>query len=118
MARVLLINPPFYRLLGSHYNANSLGIAYIAAVLNVMQGGEKDVQLVARGNAIRTAVDTAEICKRRNGHLASMLPEKVTITSVETETEEIPREDGRMGSVSVIKINISGEGEMIKSDEE
>ena len=34
MARVLLINPPFYRLLGSHYNANSLGIAYIAAVLN------------------------------------------------------------------------------------
>jgi hypothetical protein len=34
MARVLLVNPPFYRLLGSRYNANSLGIAYIAAVLN------------------------------------------------------------------------------------
>jgi len=34
MARVLLVNPPFYRLLGSHYNANSLGIAYIAALLN------------------------------------------------------------------------------------
>jgi anaerobic magnesium-protoporphyrin IX monomethyl ester cyclase len=34
MARVLLVNPPFYRLLGSHYNANSLGIAYIAASLN------------------------------------------------------------------------------------
>jgi anaerobic magnesium-protoporphyrin IX monomethyl ester cyclase len=34
MSRVLLVNPPFYRLLGSHYNANSLGIAYIAAVLN------------------------------------------------------------------------------------
>ena len=34
MARALLVNPPFYRLLGSHYNANSLGIAYIAAVLN------------------------------------------------------------------------------------
>jgi radical SAM superfamily enzyme YgiQ (UPF0313 family) len=32
--RVLLINPPFYRLLGSHYNANSLGIAHIASVLN------------------------------------------------------------------------------------
>ena len=30
MAKVLLVNPPFYRLLGSHYNANSLGIAYIA----------------------------------------------------------------------------------------
>ncbi len=32
--RILLINPPFYRLLGSHYNANSLGIAYIASYLN------------------------------------------------------------------------------------
>ncbi|MDO8659933.1 MAG: radical SAM protein [Candidatus Parcubacteria bacterium] len=34
MARIILVNPPFYRLLGSHYNANSLGIAYIASVLN------------------------------------------------------------------------------------
>jgi anaerobic magnesium-protoporphyrin IX monomethyl ester cyclase len=34
MAKVLLVNPPFYRLLGSHYNSNSLGIAYIASVLN------------------------------------------------------------------------------------
>ena len=34
MAKVLLINPPFYRLLGSKYNANSLGIAYIASYLN------------------------------------------------------------------------------------
>ena len=32
--RVLLVNPPFYRFLGSHYNANSLGIAYIASTLN------------------------------------------------------------------------------------
>jgi len=34
MAKVLLVNPPFYRLLNSHYNANSLGIAYVAAYLN------------------------------------------------------------------------------------
>jgi anaerobic magnesium-protoporphyrin IX monomethyl ester cyclase len=34
MSKVLLVNPPFYRLLGSHYNANSLGIAYIASFLN------------------------------------------------------------------------------------
>jgi len=32
--KILLVNPPFYRLLGSHYNANSLGIAGIAAYLN------------------------------------------------------------------------------------
>ena len=34
MAKVLLVNPPFYRLLESHYNANSLGIAYVASYLN------------------------------------------------------------------------------------
>ena len=33
-SKVLLVNPPFYRLLGSHYNANSLGIAYVASYLN------------------------------------------------------------------------------------
>lgn len=32
--RVLLISPPFYRLMGSHFNSIPLGIAYIAAVLN------------------------------------------------------------------------------------
>jgi len=35
MSKVLLVNPPFYRLLQSHYNANSLGIAYVASYLNV-----------------------------------------------------------------------------------
>ena len=34
MTKVLLVNPPFYRLLNSHYNANSLGIAYVASYLN------------------------------------------------------------------------------------
>jgi radical SAM superfamily enzyme YgiQ (UPF0313 family) len=34
MSRILLVNPPFYRLLGSHYNGNPSGIAYIASYLN------------------------------------------------------------------------------------
>ncbi|HUS49805.1 MAG TPA: radical SAM protein [Candidatus Paceibacterota bacterium] len=34
MKKVLLVNPPFYRLLGSHYNGNPSGIAYIASTLN------------------------------------------------------------------------------------
>src|SRR4030042_1958889 len=33
MSKVLLIAPPFYLLLGSHYNGLHLGIAYICAVL-------------------------------------------------------------------------------------
>ncbi|MFC2040902.1 B12-binding domain-containing radical SAM protein, partial [Chloroflexota bacterium] len=35
MNRILLIAPPFYRLMGSHYNGLHLGIGYIAAVLKV-----------------------------------------------------------------------------------
>lgn len=34
MKRILLISPPFYRLMGSHYNGIHLGLGYIAAVLN------------------------------------------------------------------------------------
>ena len=32
MSRTLLVNLPFYKLLGSRYNANSLGLAYTASV--------------------------------------------------------------------------------------
>ena len=33
MAKVLLVSPPFYRLLGSHFNGISIGLAYISSVL-------------------------------------------------------------------------------------
>lgn len=32
--KILLINPPFYRLMNSHFNGLSLGLCYIASVLN------------------------------------------------------------------------------------
>lgn len=32
--KILLINPPFYRLMNSHFNGLSLGLSYIAAVLS------------------------------------------------------------------------------------
>ena len=32
--KVLLVNPPFYRLMKSHFNGLSLGLSYIAAVLS------------------------------------------------------------------------------------
>ena len=32
--KVLLVNPPFYRLMNSHFNGLSLGLSYIAAVLS------------------------------------------------------------------------------------
>jgi hypothetical protein len=33
MAKVLLISPPFYRLMGSHYNGIHLGLGYISSLL-------------------------------------------------------------------------------------
>lgn len=33
MKKILLINPPFYRLMGSHFNGLSLGLLYISSVL-------------------------------------------------------------------------------------
>jgi len=32
--RILLVNPPFYRMVGSHYNGLPIGIGYIASFLN------------------------------------------------------------------------------------
>ena len=32
--KVLLVNPPFYRLMNSHFNGLSLGLSYIAAVIS------------------------------------------------------------------------------------
>lgn len=32
--KILLVSPPFYRLLGSHYNGINLGLGYISTVLN------------------------------------------------------------------------------------
>ena len=32
--KVLLVNPPFYRLLGSHYSTNSTYCTYVASYLN------------------------------------------------------------------------------------
>jgi anaerobic magnesium-protoporphyrin IX monomethyl ester cyclase len=34
MEKILLINPPFYRLMGSHFNGINLGLSYIASLLS------------------------------------------------------------------------------------
>ena len=36
---------------------------YVAAVLNAMQDGDRNIEIVARGNAMQRAIDTAEICR-------------------------------------------------------
>jgi DNA-binding protein Alba len=87
---------------------------YIRAVVMAMEGGERDVVLVSRGACIRNAVDVAEMCRRRFGYVAEGLPENMSIVSIESDTEEV----GRTSNVSVLKINLVGEGEIPPREEE
>tara|TARA_A100001037_G_scaffold127533_1_gene115478 strand:- start:815 stop:1129 length:315 start_codon:yes stop_codon:yes gene_type:complete len=89
--------------------------AYVAAVLRAMQNGDRKVELVARGGAIRTAVDTAEICRRRNGNIASLLPEMVN-NGVEIGTEQLDSE-GVTRTLSFIKIQLEGIGDLPDEEE-
>jgi len=90
---------------------------YVAAVLRAMQDGDREVELVARGNAMRTAIDVAEICRRRNGHIAGLLPEEMVNNGVNIGTEELESDEG-MRVLSYVKIQLEGIGEMAVDSEE
>ncbi|MBO57470.1 MAG: hypothetical protein CMA77_00515 [Euryarchaeota archaeon] len=91
--------------------------SYVAAVLRAMQDGDREVEIIARGNAMRTAIDAAEICRRRNGKIAGLLPEEMVNNGVEISTEEIEVE-GSIRVLSSIKILLEGIGEMPEDSEE
>ncbi|MDA7463655.1 hypothetical protein OAO46_01460 [Candidatus Poseidonia alphae] len=92
--------------------------AYVRAVVMAMEEGERSIQLVARGATISRAVDVAEVCRRRNGHIAQGLPETVTIENLECGSEELPTDEGKTRTVSVLRINIAGVGDVPQSEEE
>ena len=75
---------------------------YVLAVVTQFNEGSEEVVLKARGRAISRAVDAAEIVKNR------FLPD-VSITDIETGTEEIENEEGDTSNVSTISITL-GEG--------
>jgi DNA-binding protein len=85
--------------------------AYVRAVVMAMEEGDRSIQLVARGATISRAVDVAEVCRRRNGHIAQGLPETVTIEHVECGSEELQGDDG-VRTVSVLRIDLEGVGEV------
>ena len=85
--------------------------AYVRAVVKAMEDGDRSLQLVARGATISRAVDVAEVCRRRNGHIAQGLPETVNIQNLMCESEEVEGENG-MRTVSVLRIDLEGVGEM------
>ena len=83
-----------------------------------MESGDRNLELVARGATIGRAVDVAEVCRRRNGIIAQGLPEEVTIGDINCESEVIPSEDGRDRTVSVLRIQLDGHGDLPEKEEE
>ncbi len=92
---------------------------YVRAVVMAMESGDRTVRLTARGTAISTAVDAAELCRRRHGTIAAGLPETVHVRSVDISTEMTERRDGGgERGVSAINIVLEGEGDVPAQSEE
>tara|TARA_B100001250_G_scaffold410981_1_gene438559 strand:+ start:881 stop:1204 length:324 start_codon:yes stop_codon:yes gene_type:complete len=92
--------------------------AYIRAVVMAMESGDRNLELVARGATIGRAVDVAELCRRRNGIIAQGLPEEVVIGEITCESEVLPADDGRDRTVSVLRIELDGMGDIPAAEEE
>ena len=70
---------------------------YCLAVLTSLKDDGSSVALKARGRAISTAVDVAEVTKNR-------FVESLTVEKIEIGTEELESAEGRMRNVSTITI--------------
>jgi len=70
---------------------------YCLAVLSSLQGSSDTVTLKARGRAISTAVDVAEVTKNR-------FLEDLAVENIEIGTEELESSEGQVRNVSTISI--------------
>jgi DNA-binding protein len=75
-------------------------MSYVLAVMTHLNRSDaKEVVLKARGSAITTAVDMAEVTRRR-------FMENLQIDKIDVGTEELTQQDGRKRSVSTIEITL------------
>ncbi|KXB08402.1 RNA-binding protein [candidate division MSBL1 archaeon SCGC-AAA382N08] len=72
---------------------------YVLAVTTQFNEGSDTVDIKARGRAISTAVDTAEIVRNR-------FLKDVEIEDIVTGTEEVENEEGETSNVSTISITL------------
>lgn len=77
-------------------------MSYVLAVITHFSSTDaKEVVLKARGRAITTAVDVAEITRRR-------FVDKLEVSNISIDTEDIvEQETGRSRAVSTIEISLS-----------
>lgn len=79
------------------YIGNKPVMNYCLAVLSSLQGGSDTVTLKARGRAISTAVDVAEVTRNR-------FLNDLTVENIEIGTEELESAEGQKRNVSTISI--------------
>ncbi len=76
-------------------------MSYVLAVLSGFSSSKgEDVILKARGRAITTAVDVAEITRRR-------FMKEMSVSEIIIGTEELPRDGGGTRAVSTIEITLN-----------
>ena len=75
-------------------------MSYVMAVMTAMRDENSEAMLMARGRAISTAVDVAEVV--RNQFLTDLVVKNISIG-----TEELEREDGGLRNVSNISITLA-----------
>ena len=86
-------------------------MAYVLALLTSFNSrGAESVTLKARGRAISTAVDVAEIA--RNRYMTDLEP-----TSIEIATEEVPTMEGGTRNVSSMSITLAKTGKPAEKPE-
>jgi DNA-binding protein len=74
---------------------------YVTAVITSFTGSDsEDVTLKARGRSIKTAVDAAEITRRR-------FMKELYISKIKIGTEELQQEEGGTRNVSTIEITLT-----------
>ncbi len=82
------------------YIGNKPIMNYVLACLTLLHGGSSEVQMKARGRAISTAVDVAEVLRNR------FMPD-MAVKSVDIGTESVTSQDGNKRNVSTIAIKLA-----------
>lgn len=73
---------------------------YVLACLTLLHGGTGEIQMKARGRAISTAVDVAEVLRNR-------FMTDLSVKHVDIGTEVITSQDGNKRNVSTISISLT-----------
>jgi DNA-binding protein len=83
------------------YIGRKPAMSYVMAIITSFSGSNaKEVTLKARGRSITTAVDAAEITKRR-------FMKELNVGEIKIGTEEIQQEEGGTRNVSTIEITLT-----------